>query len=64
MRARFASIVVSVALLCVTCVGCGGPSTDAGGPNRQTPPMGWNSWNSGIPLTEQTVEQTIDGMGH
>jgi alpha-galactosidase len=26
------------------------------------PPMGWNSWNSGIPLTEQTVMQTIDAM--
>jgi alpha-galactosidase len=26
------------------------------------PPMGWNSWNSGIPLTEQTVTQTIDAM--
>jgi alpha-galactosidase len=26
------------------------------------PPMGWNSWNSGIPLTEQTVKQTIDAM--
>jgi alpha-galactosidase len=24
--------------------------------------MGWNSWNSGIPLTEQTVEATIDAM--
>ncbi|MDT5193141.1 MAG: alpha-galactosidase [Mycobacterium sp.] len=24
--------------------------------------MGWNSWNSGIPLTERTVEQTIDAM--
>jgi alpha-galactosidase len=24
--------------------------------------MGWNSWNSGIPLTEQTVKQTIDAM--
>ena len=24
--------------------------------------MGWNSWNSGIPLTEQTVEDTIDAM--
>ena len=24
--------------------------------------MGWNSWNSGIPLSEQTVEQTIDAM--
>lgn len=26
------------------------------------PPMGWNSWNSGIPLTEGIVEQTIDAM--
>jgi alpha-galactosidase len=24
--------------------------------------MGWNSWNSGIPLTEQTVRDTIDAM--
>jgi alpha-galactosidase len=26
------------------------------------PPMGWNSWNSGIELTERSVEQTIDAM--
>ena len=24
--------------------------------------MGWNSWNSGIVLTERAVEQTIDSM--
>ena len=24
--------------------------------------MGWNSWNSGIPLNEQAVEDTIDAM--
>jgi alpha-galactosidase len=24
--------------------------------------MGWNSWNSGIPLTERTIEQTIDAL--
>jgi alpha-galactosidase len=24
--------------------------------------MGWNSWNSGITLTEQTVEETMDAM--
>ena len=24
--------------------------------------MGWNSWNSGMPLSEQTVEQTIDAL--
>jgi alpha-galactosidase len=26
------------------------------------PPMGWNSWNSGIALTEQSIEATIDAM--
>jgi alpha-galactosidase len=26
------------------------------------PPMGWNSWNSGIELTEQSVKDTIDAM--
>ena len=24
--------------------------------------MGWNSWNSGIPLTERTVMETVDAM--
>ncbi len=24
--------------------------------------MGWNSWNSGIPLSERTVEETVDAM--
>lgn len=27
-----------------------------------TPPMGWNSWNSGIELTEQSVHQIVDAM--
>jgi alpha-galactosidase len=31
-------------------------------PSAETPPMGWNSWNSGIELTEQSVKQTIDAM--
>ena len=62
MGTRFASMVVSLGLLCVIGVGCGVPSTDSGAPKRQTPPMGWNSWNSGIPLTEKTVKQTIDAM--
>ena len=55
-------MVVVVSLLSAAVVGCGGPPTDPGAPVRQTPPMGWNSWNSGIPLTEQTVKQTIDAM--
>lgn len=29
---------------------------------RATPPMGWNSWDSGIALTEQSVRETIDAM--
>ncbi|ART68699.1 alpha-galactosidase [Mycobacterium dioxanotrophicus] len=29
---------------------------------QQLPPLGWNSWNSGIPLTEQMVHETIDAM--
>lgn len=28
----------------------------------RVPPMGWNSWNSGLPLTESSVERTIDAM--
>ena len=28
----------------------------------QTPPMGWNSWNSGIALNERAVKDTIDAM--
>jgi alpha-galactosidase len=26
------------------------------------PPMGWNSWNSGIELTERSIVETIDAM--
>ncbi|OBF32183.1 alpha-galactosidase [Mycobacterium sp. ACS1612] len=37
-------------------------ATDTGAPQRLTPPMGWNSWNSGIPLTEETVKATVDAM--
>jgi alpha-galactosidase len=37
-------------------------TTDVGAPQRLTPPMGWNSWDSGIPLTEETVRNTIDAM--
>ncbi len=63
MKPRFASIVATLCLMCLNVAGCGSsPTPDAGTPTRQTPPMGWNSWNSGIPLTEQTVEQTIDAM--
>ena len=48
----------------VVCVGvlaaCSTPAPESR--PSQTPPMGWNSWNSGIALTEQNVEDTIDAM--
>ena len=31
-------------------------------PVPATPPMGWNSWDSGIALSEKTVDDTIDAM--
>ena len=62
MGARLASIAASLTAVCVLAAGCQGPARDAGAPAQLTPPMGWNSWNSSIPLNEQTVEQTIDAM--
>ncbi|KAA0095300.1 glycoside hydrolase family 27 protein [Mycolicibacterium sp. P1-18] len=48
----------------VVCVGvlvsCASPAPEPR--PAQTPPMGWNSWNSGINLTEQAVEDTVDAM--
>src|SRR4030081_3391531 len=58
---RLWSIVASLSVLGAAITGCTAPS-ESGAPQRLTPPMGWNSWNSGIPLTEQTVKATIDAM--
>ena len=48
----------------VVCVGvlaaCSSPTPEPR--PSETPPMGWNSWNSGIPLTERAVEDTVDAM--
>ena len=48
----------------VVCVGvlaaCSSPAPEPR--PSETPPMGWNSWNSGIPLTERAVEDTVDAM--
>src|ERR1700754_3221375 len=41
----------------VIATGCSAPAR-----RPMLPPMGWNSWNSGMALTEQTVKQTIDAM--
>lgn len=55
------AILTSVAVTCAPGVaGCAPPPTLPAAALR--PPMGWNSWNSGIVLTEDTVEQTIDAM--
>ncbi|MBJ7340760.1 glycoside hydrolase family 27 protein [Mycolicibacterium sp.] len=48
-------------LICVGVLAACSPPTFEPRPS-QTPPMGWNSWNSGIPLSEQSVEDTIDAM--
>ena len=57
---------VALALALVGCVVCGtgsGPRRSIPSPTGlKAPPMGWNSWNSGIPLSERTVEQTIDAL--
>jgi alpha-galactosidase len=58
---RLCSIVVTVSLAGASIAGCAAPP-DAGAPQRLTPPMGWNSWNSGIPLTEDTVKATADAL--
>ena len=50
-----------LALCAAVLVGCSAPATAPPGV-RQTPPMGWNSWNSGIPLSENAIEQTVDAM--
>ncbi len=39
-----------------------GPATATPPAVGTAPPMGWNSWNSGIPLNERSVRETIDAM--
>jgi alpha-galactosidase len=52
--------MLSAAGCAIVLAGCTvSPSTPAA---MHLPPMGWNSWNSGIQLTEQSVKQTIDAM--
>jgi alpha-galactosidase len=55
-------IVTLSAAIVVLLNGCAAPPTATGPALPPTPPMGWNSWNSGIDLTEQNVEHTIDTM--
>jgi alpha-galactosidase len=42
---------------------CSSPAPQTGRTGLLTaPPMGWNSWNSGVDLTEHNVEAEIDAM--
>jgi alpha-galactosidase len=53
---------LSILVLCV-CVLAACASPEPAPPLKpQTPPMGWNSWNSGILLNERAVKDTIDAM--
>jgi alpha-galactosidase len=53
---------VVAAAIAVAAEWWGGSPAATAAPEAGLPPMGWNSWNSGIPLNEKTVEQTIDAM--
>jgi alpha-galactosidase len=61
MGLRLCSIIAALGLVGAGIAGCAA-QTDSGALQRLTPPMGWNSWNSGIPLTEDTVKATVDAM--
>ena len=52
--------LISLAACAVVLVACASPQPVPRPP--LLPPMGWNSWNSGIELTERSVEQTVDAM--
>ncbi|WP_308163463.1 glycoside hydrolase family 27 protein [Nocardia alni] len=57
-HSRWAGILVAFATAaCLLPV-----SPAAAEPELSGPPMGWNSWNSGIALNEKNIEQTIDAM--
>ncbi|MEV5650973.1 glycoside hydrolase family 27 protein [Nocardia sp. NPDC052254] len=56
---RFAAL--AVALLAGASVAVGTPA-HAAPVAAGVPPMGWNSWNSGIPLNENAIHETIDAM--
>ncbi|WP_264068892.1 glycoside hydrolase family 27 protein [Mycolicibacterium komossense] len=44
--------------------GCSYHPTDViiAAPPQLPPPMGWNSWNSGIEINDQSIRETIDAM--
>lgn len=62
MTRRIWSMLAIVLCLGVLQTGCSAPRGQQPGPSAQTPPMGWNSWNSGIELNEANIRAVIDAM--
>jgi alpha-galactosidase len=62
VRIPLLSTIAALSLLAATPAGCAAPRGHAPSSLPTTPPMGWNSWNSGIDLTEENVKATIDAM--
>ncbi|MFJ9365663.1 glycoside hydrolase family 27 protein [Nocardia sp. NPDC101769] len=58
----FALVVATALLTADSTAAPPRPAPIAAVGGRLTPPMGWNSWNSGIPLTEQNIHEVIDTM--
>jgi alpha-galactosidase len=62
VRSPLRPIVALIATSLVLLNGCAAPPTAPEPSLPLTPPMGWNSWNSGIELNEQNIKGTIDAM--
>lgn len=62
MTRRLWSMLVVVLCLTVLPTGCSRTPAPQPGPSTLTPPMGWNSWNSGIELNEANIKAVIDAM--
>jgi alpha-galactosidase len=67
LRSAVAVLAMVLVMVLATQTGCSPepepePEHHQAEPLPPTPPMGWNSWNSAITLTEQNVKQTIDAM--
>jgi alpha-galactosidase len=61
VRFSLPSIIAVLGLVAAAQAGCASAHHDVPA-LPPTPPMGWNSWDSGIKLTEHNVEATIDAM--
>ncbi len=58
-RMTFAAFVAATVLAGAAAPALASPAEPDAVP---TPTMGWNSWNSGIPLNENTIRETVDAM--